>query len=552
VLYDTVPGGTGYLRQLMRQASPMLEVLSLALEHLKACACNREPPPVDGCYRCLYVYRNSHDMPHVSREAARRVLAEILAAGDRLHRTDSLARVPANAAFDSELEARFVEALRQARWEESPVTVRPEPVGGPGYVVQVGGTGWQVRPQADLGPADGVTMPVRPDFLFQPLRRAAGVRPIAVFTDGFGHHWNRIGEDLAKRTALVRSGQYWVVSVTWRDVENRLRNMPPDFTNILKIGVNPDLDRGYFGLLGGFGLADYGRLHDETGFAWLLRLLARPDAAAWQKLAFVRLMLYGDVARFERLKARRAWADGLARHFPPEVGAEAEALTGDRVLGQVAWPGESRPRISLFAAMAHAAVGGADVEGGFLALLLDDAGQSGPEPDMQTCWNGVLRAFTLFQFLPRCTMTTTSWLSGGQYIHLPPAAAFRSAAPAAGAPEQREQSEEREEPVETGWEAIRADLDPALHPALDRLVAAGWPSPPDSPHELNNAKGAAIAQAELAWPAARVAALAGPDGAPDGAGRRAFLAAGWQAVSLDALPEPVPAWADLVQDLIDA
>src|SRR5262249_33992510 len=44
VLYDSVPGGTGYLHQLLaEQAKTLMEALRLALSDLVHCACNTDP-----------------------------------------------------------------------------------------------------------------------------------------------------------------------------------------------------------------------------------------------------------------------------------------------------------------------------------------------------------------------------------------------------------------------------------------------------------------------------------------------------------------------------
>ena len=55
VLYDTVPGGTGYLKQLMRPKNQLMDVLEMSLDALKSCACNQDKDK-DGCYRCLFAY----------------------------------------------------------------------------------------------------------------------------------------------------------------------------------------------------------------------------------------------------------------------------------------------------------------------------------------------------------------------------------------------------------------------------------------------------------------------------------------------------------------
>ena len=62
VLYDSVPGGTGYLKQLVTRDNeearmPIYRRLALALERIESCVCWNDTER-DGCYRCLYGYRN--------------------------------------------------------------------------------------------------------------------------------------------------------------------------------------------------------------------------------------------------------------------------------------------------------------------------------------------------------------------------------------------------------------------------------------------------------------------------------------------------------------
>src|SRR5262249_22471886 len=77
VIYDSVPGGTGYLKELMRDAAPMFEVFKLALKALNECPCNSDEHK-DGCYRCVYTYHNSYDRKHVSRRIAVKILTQII------------------------------------------------------------------------------------------------------------------------------------------------------------------------------------------------------------------------------------------------------------------------------------------------------------------------------------------------------------------------------------------------------------------------------------------------------------------------------------------
>ncbi|MBV5324723.1 MAG: DUF1998 domain-containing protein, partial [Rhodospirillaceae bacterium] len=77
VIYDSIPGGTGYLKELMRSEAPLFDVMSLALDRITSCACNHDEEK-DGCYRCVYSYHNSVDRKHVSRRTAVQLLTQIL------------------------------------------------------------------------------------------------------------------------------------------------------------------------------------------------------------------------------------------------------------------------------------------------------------------------------------------------------------------------------------------------------------------------------------------------------------------------------------------
>lgn len=63
MLYDSVPGGTGYLHELLAdEAKTLVEVLRFALTELTTCSCNPDPEK-DGCYRCVYQYRLGGQWP---------------------------------------------------------------------------------------------------------------------------------------------------------------------------------------------------------------------------------------------------------------------------------------------------------------------------------------------------------------------------------------------------------------------------------------------------------------------------------------------------------
>ncbi|MCU0936223.1 MAG: DUF1998 domain-containing protein, partial [Gammaproteobacteria bacterium] len=315
VLYDTVPGGTGYLKDLVRSDRQLMTVLKQAADVLRDCACNHDPAR-DGCYSCIYAYRNSYGMQSTSRSAAAAVLAEILSHREDLQPVKTLDQVAVNAAFDSELEARFVEAFKRVRLPGVAVSVRQEVVGGkPGYFLSVGERSYYVEPQVPLGPTDGVAVPSQPDFVIRPARARSDTLPIAVFTDGFEYHRQIVGEDLRKRMAIVLGRQYLQWSLTWHDVEAVLNGGPGDWSDAAP-GDDPvraELRRRMLAALNATALADVASL---SSLEILFRYLAAPDPAQWQALAFADALGWFEPAEMLTEAFAGLFHSALASHLP--------------------------------------------------------------------------------------------------------------------------------------------------------------------------------------------------------------------------------------------
>lgn len=225
VIYDSVPGGTGYLKELMRAPEPLLEVFETALKALDECSCNQNPE-TDGCYRCVYRYRNSHERQAISRSTAQKLLGEVMLHKGGLHPINQLADVqPDNQLLESVLEKRFVEALRRehdgSKFKLSELLFK----GKAGYELQAGGRRWRVELQVHLGEADGVVVPCRPDFVFWPDDTVDDL-PIALFVDGWQYHKDIVTTDLVKRMAVAKSGRFSIWTLTWDDIEAALLVQP--------------------------------------------------------------------------------------------------------------------------------------------------------------------------------------------------------------------------------------------------------------------------------------------------------------------------------------
>ncbi|MDD4754345.1 MAG: helicase-related protein, partial [Desulfitobacteriaceae bacterium] len=189
VIYDSVPGGTAYLKQLLQRDNALIEIFEKALHVLENCNC-KDDPQKDGCYHCLYAYRQSQNIGQISRTTAIRLLRTILSGKDNIEEIPKLGNIPVNSLFESELERRFVEALERMKSAlGSKFEVTKELVNNKeGYRLKAGECRWDIEPQVLLDNQYGVSVQSRADFVLWPVRTSGGQKPIAIFTDGFLYH----------------------------------------------------------------------------------------------------------------------------------------------------------------------------------------------------------------------------------------------------------------------------------------------------------------------------------------------------------------------------
>ncbi len=219
ILYDTVPGGTGYLKQLMRDEKPLFEVLDVALEKLNSCKCNTEHEK-DGCYKCIYAYKNNFDRPLISKRKAIEVIENILVSRKHIKKVESVSDINSDSLSESVLEELFISKLKNisSTWKKV-ITSR----GHSGYFFEILNRdssvkySYELEQQVELVSRDGVDVYSKTDFIIYPIKNKE-MKPIVVFTDGYAFHEDRMDDDSAQRMAIVKSRKYTVWSLTWEDV----------------------------------------------------------------------------------------------------------------------------------------------------------------------------------------------------------------------------------------------------------------------------------------------------------------------------------------------
>jgi DEAD/DEAH box helicase domain-containing protein len=188
ILYDTVPGGTGYLMQLMRDEKPLFEVLEVALKKLTSCSCSDDASK-DGCYRCIYAYKNNFDRALISKRKAIEIIENILEARDSIKKVESVSEVKSDSLSESVLEELFLARLKSISnfWKET-ITSR----GQSGFLFEIENDKkerytYEIEHQVQMKPEDGIGVYSKADFVIYPVKNL-DMKPIVIFTDGFAYH----------------------------------------------------------------------------------------------------------------------------------------------------------------------------------------------------------------------------------------------------------------------------------------------------------------------------------------------------------------------------
>ncbi|BBG66226.1 helicase, C-terminal:type III restriction enzyme, res subunit:DEAD/DEAH box helicase, N-terminal [Hydrogenimonas sp.] len=463
VLYDTIPGGTGYLRQLMRGNYPLFDVLELAYNELNTCVCN-EDPQKDGCYRCIYAYRNNFDRPLVSRDRAKEVIEEILTYKERVKRVENLSAVSVDGLFDSELEARFLKKLSSYCEEGVRAKLREYVTrnGRAGYLLEIGERRYEIEQQVELGERNGVSISSRADFVIYPDEG----KPIVVFTDGYAFHKDRLELDSAQRMAILESGNYEVWSITWEDVEKEGLNEESCLNFIDRDSFNPVVLARY---------CNDDSFMEQNSFQWLMKRLAQGDKALWSKRAdSVTLSMMQGVIK----KETSAWED-IMEILSTEMKEILDELKEPIVYGQ-----KTYESMRLFVLGELKSINRNDFSKLVAAIYLNDEEQVD-----KALWAGMLRLWNLLQFVSYPFWTTKKGLESGMYDAI-------------------DWFKEQEKAVDKEWNGVYEEVLEEAKALVKALAGAGVPLP-EVGYEITDESGKVLADTELAWPDKKIGVVLG-------------------------------------------
>ena len=477
-LYDSVPGGSGYLSQIAQHPDTMRAVISRAAEALRDCPCNQEPNR-NGCFRCVKPYRSQFGPGEPDRDRARQMMETILEKWDSLTRTETgIDESIRGALVESVLEKRLLRAL-SGLYGDGALTPQVLPGGRRGFVLRAGRSDaprlWTIEPQVQIDARFRGLPRKRIDFLVTPVGRGGGL-PAVIEMDGIEYHAGTVAQDLLDRLLMIRSGQVRVWTLSWRDLD-------------------PE-DSGYLNPLSETALG--AQMTGPLGKALASPLLA-PHAEAVRALQ-----------RVSSLEALRGFLDG-----DTDCDATVRSILV-RGLVKAGRPLDQLPRQAALSEAGrlfllspglaeHVGVGALDLYLAcrkisptewvqsdrdvrlLLRAVLPDPGEIPAAKALYTeAWRGLWRLVNLFQ--------------GVRGLHVEVDGLDTLAPPDMSEPVGKPEVV----PRAAAWDEARALCDEAFHPLIEALIAAETPGPDRIGDDLL-AGGRVVGMMEFGWVAARVA-----------------------------------------------
>ncbi|MDE3269232.1 MAG: DUF1998 domain-containing protein [Pseudomonadota bacterium] len=234
VMFDAVPGGTGFLRDLWDKSS-FFALVEKAYQKIVNCACNDDPER-NGCLHCVYSGVSQFEIPHVKRDEAEKYLRSILNNKEHMQEQDgSLEDVRIDSVLDSDLEHRFVLMLKDCatgkyrnKLKEAGIELKDYTAfdtHGANFSISYKDHEQQYTMLAQQPLNEGEHYTVC-DFLFKPIDEQA--KQFALYLDGFEYHASassgaRFQTDFVKRQALCngeRIEAMHVWNLTWHDLDD--------------------------------------------------------------------------------------------------------------------------------------------------------------------------------------------------------------------------------------------------------------------------------------------------------------------------------------------
>lgn len=488
VVYDKVPGGTGYLKELSLDSSKIIKVLKTSLEILRDCQCKAEDDK-DGCHRCvLKKRRTGGSSSDPKRSVAIQILEQILSHGEEIEEIPSVSNIDINPLIESQLEKRFIDAL--STLPDS--SLKTELISGKnGYILTTDQQQWEVIPQVELSVGAG-NIKTRTDFTLRPLRKKDSL-PIAVYLDGFAYHAdeaagnNRVAKDIVQREALRESGEWIVWSLTWEDLSTKLGKKKwthPGFEDV-QIKRRQVLLKAASGDLAAY----YSDKEHLSSWDHLILFLQQPDPSRLSKYAYCKILSFSQIQSVSPGALEKRLEQMLEQNVDGITEIKSDENSAN--LGFVSYLDQDRWLIGVRSDVAG--VKARDV-GALRAVIRFDDHTRLEQSEFHGDWRGLLRLHNLLQFIPGLHFTTERAIREGLENF--------SFYKANSGPSVSDESAEQE----PYWNIESELLHESLTVLAGELQKLKIPEPICG-YELIGPDGSVVAEGELAWETHKLAIL---------------------------------------------
>lgn len=239
IMYDTIPGGTGYLSKLYN-TDEFTRLLEQANEQIHDCKCQLEGK--DGCYHCILTYGNQYNRETFSRERAEELFKKLVShkySWETL--VGSVGTVTQSGVIeDSELELKFIRTLKTMAKTKGWGFERVPDIDSYKYELHIINNEqdtdiiYHIHPQFALGNPYGVRHYTVADFQIicvsariegKAIPNASTLPQWAIYVDGYTFHAQqpnmRFYGDLEKREGIRDSKTHLMYSwtLTWEDLQ---------------------------------------------------------------------------------------------------------------------------------------------------------------------------------------------------------------------------------------------------------------------------------------------------------------------------------------------
>lgn len=239
VIYDTIPGGTGYLAKLFN-TEEFTKLLKEAYEKISECQCQYEGK--SACYHCILSYGNQYSREEFSRERAEELFKKLIDHTKSWETINGSVGTIASTGVveDSELEIKFSRALQSVARQKGWTFEKVHDINNYRYELHIINEEtdtdilYHVHPQFALGSPYGVKHYTISDFQVicvsakingESIEDSQRIPQWAVYLDGYDYHAQmpnmRFFGDIEKRDGIRASRTHlmftWIL--TWDDIK---------------------------------------------------------------------------------------------------------------------------------------------------------------------------------------------------------------------------------------------------------------------------------------------------------------------------------------------